>query len=137
MSTRTPMTKKRLEQYGDLLKEIVLLERQIDNTPDETYQADVVRGSYDCPPFTQHSVMISGYGDNPLLARLERRKRKLQKERLAIEDFIDDIDDSQIRMIISLKYINGLNWRQVAFSIGGKNTEKGVQKACERFLNKI
>lgn len=45
---------------------------------------------------------------------LERCFKTLRK----IEDFIASIEDSQMRMIISLRYVNGLSWQQVAFSIG-------------------
>lgn len=48
--------------------------------------------------------------------------------------FINTIDDSQMRMIFSLRYINGLNWLQIAFSIGGGNTADSVRKAHDRFL---
>jgi hypothetical protein len=32
--------------------------------------------------------------------------------------YINGIKDSQIRMILSLRYINGMTWQQIAFSIG-------------------
>lgn len=50
--------------------------------------------------------------------------------------YIQSIDDVQIRMIFSLRYINGLNWRQIAYSIGGGNTEASVKMAHKRFLEK-
>ena len=49
--------------------------------------------------------------------------------------YIDVVDDPQMRMILSLRFVNGLTWRQVAESIGG-NTEDSVKKACYRFLEK-
>ena len=48
--------------------------------------------------------------------------------------FIENVDDAQMRMILSLRFVNGLTWRQVAHSIGGGNTEDSVRKACQRFL---
>lgn len=32
--------------------------------------------------------------------------------------FINTIEDSQMRLILTLRYINGLSWQQIAFSIG-------------------
>ena len=49
--------------------------------------------------------------------------------------YIDTIDDSQVRMILSLRYINGLNWTQIAASIGG-NTSDSVRMIHNRFLEK-
>jgi len=51
-----------------------------------------------------------------------------------LNQYINSIDDSQIRMILSLRYINGLCWRQIAFSIGGKTTEDSVRVLHNRFL---
>ncbi len=51
-----------------------------------------------------------------------------------VNRFIENVDDAQMRMILSLRFVNGLTWRQVARSIGGGNTEDSVRKACQRFL---
>ena len=48
--------------------------------------------------------------------------------------YISDVDDAHIRMIMSLRFVNGLPWRQVAASMGGNNTEDGVRKAVVRYL---
>ena len=50
--------------------------------------------------------------------------------------YINDVDNAQIRLILSLRFINGLSWRQVAASIGGNSTEDSVRMACMRFLQK-
>lgn len=50
--------------------------------------------------------------------------------------YIASIPDSFMRQIISLRFVNGLTWRQVAQNIGGDNTEDGVRKAVNRFLSK-
>ena len=49
--------------------------------------------------------------------------------------YINGIEDSQIRQILSLRYINGLPWQQIAFTIGG-NTAESVRKTANRFLDK-
>ena len=48
--------------------------------------------------------------------------------------YINGIDDVQMRMILSLRYVNCLNWQQVAYSVGGNNTADSVRKAHDRFL---
>lgn len=50
--------------------------------------------------------------------------------------YIESIDDSQMRMIMTLRYVNGLSWRQIAFSIGGGNTEDSIKKLAYRYLKK-
>ena len=51
-------------------------------------------------------------------------------------DYINDIDDSLVRQIFTLRYINGLEWRQVAVSIGGNNTADSVRMIHNRFLER-
>ena len=55
-------------------------------------------------------------------------------ERARLERYIAEIPDSLTRQIFTLRFINGLPWAQVAYSIGG-NTEDSVKKICYRYLN--
>lgn len=48
--------------------------------------------------------------------------------------FIQSIEDSQLRMILSLRYISGLGWLQIALSIGGSNTADSIRMQHDRFL---
>ncbi|MBN7773172.1 hypothetical protein [Clostridium aminobutyricum] len=44
--------------------------------------------------------------------------QKCWQEIKRLNQFINTIDDSQLRQIFSLRYINGLTWQQIAFAIG-------------------
>ena len=57
-------------------------------------------------------------------------------ERGRLERYISDIPDSLTRQIFALRFIKGMSWRQVAFSVGGGNTEDSVKKIAYRFLDK-
>lgn len=61
---------------------------------------------------------------------LERLKR-LEEERNA---FVESIADCNVRLAVSLYFIDGKTWRQTAFRLGGKNTKDGVRKMCQRYL---
>lgn len=54
-------------------------------------------------------------------------------ERNRLERYIADIPDSLTRQIFTLRFINGLSWLQVAYSIGG-NTEQSVKMICYRYI---
>ena len=71
-----------------------------------------------------------------LKALLDLNLKKCFYELNRLNRYIESVPDSQMRMILSLRYINGLSWRQIAFSIGGGNTEDGVRMAHDRFLKK-
>lgn len=67
---------------------------------------------------------------------MEAKIQQMYYEYHRMIDYVNGIDDSYTRQIISLRYINGMNWRRIAFSVGGGNTEDGVRIACERYLAK-
>ena len=62
--------------------------------------------------------------------------RKCFYELNRINRFISTLEDSLIRQILSLRYVNGLTWQQIAFSIGGGNTADSVRKVHNRFLSR-
>lgn len=106
--------------------------------------SDTVRGSEQDYPYIERVFTITGLdqaGHNAKLKRLkrrlERRKEDLQDKRLEIDEFIGEIDDSLTRQIITLRYVNGLTWGQVAAHIGGGNTADGVRKQCHRYLDNM
>lgn len=55
-------------------------------------------------------------------------------ERNRLERYIAEIPDSLTRQIFQLRFINGLTWTQIAFNVGGGNTEEGVRKRVYRYL---
>ena len=55
-------------------------------------------------------------------------------ERNRLERYIAEIPDSLTRQIFQLRFINGLTWVQIAFSVGGGSTEEGVRKRVYRHL---
>ena len=57
-------------------------------------------------------------------------------ERNRLERYIANIPDSLTRQIFTLRFVNGLSWLQVAFSIGGANTEDSVKKICYRYVDR-
>lgn len=76
----------------------------------------------------------------PLIIEIEERIKKEQedyiRERMVIEDYIRSVEDYQIRLILSYRFVDLLTWNQTARMIGGGNTEDSVKKMCYRFLKK-
>ena len=50
--------------------------------------------------------------------------------------YIQSVEDGQMRMILSLRYVNGLSWEQVAASISSCISGESIRKAHDRFLAK-
>ena len=53
-----------------------------------------------------------------------------------VEEFIASIDDSRMRRIVNLRFIQNLSWNKVADRIGGGNTEDGIRMSFDRFMQK-
>lgn len=71
-----------------------------------------------------------------LEAIISAKITQCQHERNRLERYIADIPDSNLRMIFTLRFINGLSWVQLAFSIGGDCTADGARMACNRYIQK-
>ena len=128
---RGKMTRQRLEQYRALEREIRMLDERLSSA---ALVSDSVRGSYAEPPYTEHTITITGV-DQAALHRMERKRLRARAERLAIERFIDGIEDSLTRTILEERYIRGRSWAQVAKAAGGTNTCDGVRMIARRYLH--
>ena len=61
--------------------------------------------------------------------------QKCWYERNRLERYIQKIDDSQIRQIMTLRFVDGLRWEQVADELKGVTSES-VKKQCYRYLRR-
>lgn len=136
------MDKEQLKQLRHLKSEIEILKRQIDDI-DYVITQDSVRGSLPEYPYIETHFKIEGVDYKAYNRKVKRLQRKLSRRMEELIDlveetneYIESIDDSLIRQIIALRYINGLTWEQVAASIGGNNTADSVRMLCDRFLKK-
>lgn len=92
------------------------------------------------------SVSIIGIGMipreefEPQIKQLEERIRQRLKDCIRlyneINGFISTIPDALTRLVVSLRYVNSLEWEQIAQHIGGGNTAESVRKLCARFIKK-
>lgn len=137
------MDKKQLEQLRHLVKEIELLKKQIaDAEAAIDTVSDTVTGSSRSFPYTQHIIRITGIdiqGHNRKIRRLKatlgRRLEKLISVREELEEYIASIPDSEIRQILTLRYVEGLSWQQIAMKLGTAGDGSTERKKHDRFLN--
>ena len=129
------MTKSELKQYRSICAEIDELNIRLKGR--EVY--GTVRASDSDFPYTQHTIGISGVTADSGNRRLLSRLAWLRRRKEAIDDFIDGIEDSLTRRIFEKMYIEGdtkPTWVKVAMEIGGGNTQDGIRKIHDRFLDK-
>jgi len=140
------MTKKELSQLRYLNKEIEMLKQQIaemEHRKETETVSDTVSGSNPEWPYERRKFYIEGIDVQGYEKRLCRLKRKLgrrleelMEKREEIEEYISTVPDSLIRQILTLRYVNGLSWQQIAVHVGGGNTADSVRMMHDRFLKK-
>lgn len=138
------MTKKELSQLKYLNREIELLKKQIEEAEYAIKMytvSDMVSGSNPVWPYQLRTFHIEGV-DIPeyemrvkrLRNKLKRRLEELLEKREELEEYISKIEDSELRMIFTLRYINGLSWRQIAEHLGVAGDGSTERKKHDRFL---
>lgn len=65
-----------------------------------------------------------------------QRMNELQSKYDAICSEIYAVKDSQVRLILLLRYVDGMSWRNIAARVGGGNTSDSVRMIHNRFLSK-
>jgi len=138
------MTKEELSQLRHIVKEIELLKKEIEkmeNSPEDYIACDVVSGSnpkwpYEPRRFHVEGITLPNYEKRlkKLKKRLQRRIDELMEKREELEEYISTIDDSELRIIFALRYINGLTWREIAAHLGVAGDGSTERKKHDRYL---
>lgn len=139
-----------LEQYTSIKKEIADLERMIaeSNSKIKKFEkqlvSDTVTGTR--PDLTIGPIKITGIAQQQIdrenelnqnrIRKMKRFKKKLEKLVVEIEEYIQKIPDSEIRRIARLRFLEELEWRQVALRMGKGYSETSCRKKIERFMKK-
>lgn len=130
------MTLKELSQLYYLNREIEMDKRRLEELRAKSTSPGSPR--FDGMPHSKSNVSkVERYAAEiaDLGAIIAAKQQQCIHERNRLERYINDIDDSRLRMIFKLRFVNGLQWPQVAAHIGGNNTAKSVSKACYRYLD--
>ena len=134
----------RVGEFEQNLKNIAKIRREIKgleliiHSNRKTMATDIVSGSSDEFPYSIRHFRIEGVDqsrESALQMRLQRKKKKLERELLEVEKYLDKLDNPEIRNILRLRYKQGLSWMEVARICN--STEKAVQKRAERFLKNL
>lgn len=130
------MTKKELSQLYCLNREIAEQQRRLKELEDlATSCTSHITGM---PRVEGISDKVATYTAeiSDLKSLLDLNLKKCFFELNRLNRYINSIEDSEMRMILSLRYINGLCWEQVAASISPYASGESVRKAHDRFLAK-
>ncbi|HEY9060967.1 MAG TPA: RNA polymerase subunit sigma-24 [Pseudobacteroides sp.] len=134
------MTQKDLSKIAAIQSEIRVIKNQI-GYADIPYAADSVKGSSNVFPYVERSFMVKGYDYEAYYAKLNRLQSKLKRkldelmdERDKVLEYTNTLDDSLLRQIIILKYINGMTWEQIGGEVG--YSARTVRRKHSKFFSK-
>lgn len=143
------ISKEILTQYSDLQEEVKEVRNRIESTEkqiakieEEGNVIDTVSGGsggiqhfkiegFPYPEYSRKKSLL--YVRKDTLVNLELELIETLNQ---VEEFIAGVEDSRIRRIITLRFIENLSWNKVADRIGGGNTEDSVKKMFYRFMEK-
>lgn len=148
--------KSELSQLSFFKKEVQLLDDQLCREQERqkkinsNFRTDSVRGSMKDYPYILHTISVSGLDDGEIAEKAQIRddmkniKKQLNKQPIAclteykrLYGFIANVEDSEMRQILTLRYVYGNEWQEIADHLGGKAMEDSVRKSHERFLEKF
>ena len=128
---------KNLKDIAKIRREIKGLELMIHSNR-KTMATDVVSGSSDEFPYSVRHFRIEGVDqskESALQVKLRHKKKKLERELLKVEKYLDQIEDPEIRQIVRLRDELGMSWNDVAAKCG--STIAAVKMKHKSFLDKI
>lgn len=153
------MDKTILSEYADMKEEIKDLRRRIaeDQKKIDQLKQTVVSDSVSCGKKGKkpiRTVKIKGFPQmeiNRRLSLLKRRQRKLQmletdliEKQLQVEEYIQTIQKSELRIMFRLYFIDDLSYPKVAMRMNQiypkrkiKYTDENVKKRIQRYFENV
>lgn len=127
------MTKKELSQLYWLNREIEADKRKL-----EELRLAAVSATAKITGLPHVTGVRDKVGEIAVLIEEQSRLIELKKKQTVIEynrlmRYINSVDDSLMRQILTLRHVNGLSWQQVAFAIG-ESDEQYPRRKHNKFL---
>lgn len=130
------MTKPELEQIYYLNRELKMWETEL-----ERVRCKSLVGS-PLPGVSHGSGVSDKVADRAeriieLENRIIAKRDEIQRLRDEAVEYIESIPDSLTRQIVYYRCVSLMNWRRVAYEVGGNNTPDGVRMIYNRFMDQI
>lgn len=128
------MTREQLEEYRSKKDEIAELTYKLRHLgeDDEMVGNDVIMDYRKGYPIPQSVVGVDWDKYDNAKVRYTNRLGKLKEECDAVEQFVEDIEDSMTRRIFRMYYIDGISQRDVAAAVHLSQT--AISKKISDFL---
>lgn len=143
------VTKYMLENYRAGVAEIAVLEKYLDKLKEDEmklYQTDTVKGSSEQFPYLPMTIKVSGIAQEDTEAadkikklqqqtktEVFKKKLNLERQRAAVELWLDKVTDPNIRSLIRLHYMVGLSWEDICKTLELSGDGSTQRKQMNRF----
>ena len=128
------MANKELSKLYHLKKEIEMQRKRL-------YELETIAKSCSVritgmPHGTGISDKVGKYASQiaDLKCLLDLNLKKCFFELNRLTEYIQTVDDSLVRQIMTYRYIHGFSWQKTASSVGGNNTSDSLKKKLYRYL---
>ncbi len=137
-----------ITQYTNLIKEIDEIKQDIKRLKEQKKQLersavkDSVKGGYggiqrfQLDSYAKADIEETEYLINKNIRILKEREKKVEETIVKIQEFINNINDSRMRRMITFKYIKGMTWNQTANAMGNNYTADSCRMDMKRFFRK-
>jgi hypothetical protein len=132
-----------LQEKKEIQKRIERLNKRLDRINEEGNVKDAVKGgigglqTFHIEGFPVADEDEAKYLLNKNIRLLSQREHDIAEKVIKVEEYLNTMDDSRMRRMITKRYIEGKRWEQVAKEMGAQYTEYSCKKQMERFIEKI
>lgn len=123
------MTNKQLSQLNYLKKEIKMHQERLTEL---NALVEIKSSAITGMPMSKSISDRIGYS----VIKIISIKDALSKLCEELTDYIENVDDPIIRMILTYRYVNNFSWEKTASKIGGRNRVSGLKKRLYRYFRK-
>ena len=123
------MTNKQLSQLHYLKKEIKMHQERLTEL---NALAEIKSSAITGMPMSKSISDRIGYS----VIKIISIKDALSKLCEELTDYIENVDDPIIRMILTYRYVNNFSGEKTASKIGGRNRVSGLKKRLYRYFRK-
>lgn len=112
----------------------MLLERKRRELNDMAQMTDTVRGSSAEWPYVQQTMTVCGRNAAEEL-KVMAEIHQLEQACRTVENAMRKAPNSSVRLMLELKYVDGLSWEEVAQAMGEAVSDDAMRKRAEAFFD--
>ena len=131
------------QEKEEIQKRINKLNKRLERINEEGNVKDAVKGgmgglkTFHIEGFPVADEDETRYLLNKNIRLLSQREHEIKEKTVQVEEYLNTINDSRMRRMITKRYIEGKQWWKVAEEMGKQYTEDSCKKQMERFLKKV